>query len=124
MTRQLSSVLNFLPALPVLVLALLVLAAPTRAAELQPDYKSLRHDFAVGVVAEGLDTPWGMNWLRDGDALLLLVTERPGQLRFVYDSRGAAATAEAEAAPTLVELEAAFLAGEGAGVVGASGGGA
>jgi aldose sugar dehydrogenase len=38
--------------------------------------------FRVVVLAEGLEHPWGMAFLPDGD---LLITERPGRLRLVRD---------------------------------------
>jgi aldose sugar dehydrogenase len=38
--------------------------------------------FQVVVLAEGLEHPWGMAFLPDGD---LLITERPGRLRLVRD---------------------------------------
>lgn len=42
--------------------------------------RSQEADFRVVTVAEGLDTPWSMAWLPNGD---MLVTERPGRLRVV-----------------------------------------
>ena len=59
--------------------------AQTLAASVQSTketHRSLEHDFALEVVAEGLDTPWSMAWLPDGT---MLVTERPGRLRIVRD---------------------------------------
>lgn len=44
--------------------------------------QSARHSFRVVTVAEGLENPWSMAWLPNGD---LLVTERPGRLRLVRD---------------------------------------
>ena len=44
--------------------------------------RSREADFKVVTVAEGLDTPWSMAWLPNGDMLL---TERPGRLRVIRD---------------------------------------
>jgi glucose/arabinose dehydrogenase len=44
--------------------------------------RSAYHDFRVVTVADGLEVPWSLAWLPDGD---LLVTERPGRLRIVRD---------------------------------------
>ena len=46
--------------------------------------RSAYHDFRVVTVADGLEVPWSLAWLPDGD---LLVTERPGRLRVVRDGR-------------------------------------
>jgi glucose/arabinose dehydrogenase len=43
-------------------------------------YQSEHHEFTVTTVVDGLDHPWGMVFLPNGD---LLVTERPGRLRVV-----------------------------------------
>ncbi len=40
------------------------------------------HHFRVVTVVDGLQIPWSMAWLPDGD---MLVTERPGRLRIVRD---------------------------------------
>lgn len=45
-------------------------------------HESDLHDFTVTTVVEGLEHPWGMVFLPDGD---ILVTERPGRLRIVRD---------------------------------------
>lgn len=45
---------------------------------------SERHDFRLVTVVEGLEHPWGLAFLPDGD---ILVTERPGRLRIVRDGR-------------------------------------
>ncbi|MXX69627.1 MAG: PQQ-dependent sugar dehydrogenase, partial [Gemmatimonadales bacterium] len=44
--------------------------------------RSAHHDFRAVTVADGLDVPWSVAWLPDGD---MLVTERPGRLRIVRD---------------------------------------
>jgi aldose sugar dehydrogenase len=58
------------------LLALLPVAAVAQPAV----QRSAQHDFRVVTVAEGLQVPWGMAWLPNGD---LLVTERAGRLRLV-----------------------------------------
>ncbi|MDH5589194.1 MAG: PQQ-dependent sugar dehydrogenase, partial [Gemmatimonadota bacterium] len=45
-------------------------------------HRSAQHDFHVVTVAEGLEVPWSMAWLPNGD---MLVTERPGRLRVIRD---------------------------------------
>lgn len=46
-------------------------------------YKSKRHDFKIEtVITEGLNTPWGIDWLPDGR---MLVTNRNGVLK-LYDA--------------------------------------
>lgn len=42
------------------------------------------HDFRVVTVAEGLQNPWSMAWLPNGD---MLVTERGGTIRTIRDGR-------------------------------------
>lgn len=53
-----------------------------RTATLPPEgaITSEQATFQVELVADGLDSPWGMAFLPDGD---MLVTERPGRLRLV-----------------------------------------
>ena len=46
---------------------------------------SERQAFRIETVADGLDTPWGFEFLPDGR---ILVSERPGRLRFVTPGRG------------------------------------
>jgi glucose/arabinose dehydrogenase len=46
------------------------------------DFQTEREHIRVTVVTKGLDHPWGMAFLPDGD---LLVTERPGRLRVIRD---------------------------------------
>jgi glucose/arabinose dehydrogenase len=45
---------------------------------------SALHSFRVVPVAEGLEHPWAIGFLPDGD---ILVTERPGRLRIIRDGR-------------------------------------
>lgn len=45
---------------------------------------SAYHDYRVVTVAKGLERPWSLAFLPDGD---LLVTEKPGRLRIVRDGR-------------------------------------
>jgi aldose sugar dehydrogenase len=58
------------------------LAAVPRALPERVD--SERHRFRVETVADGLDTPWGLEFLPGGD---LLVSERPGRLRVIRNGR-------------------------------------
>lgn len=44
--------------------------------------RSALHDFRVVTVADGLEVPWSMAWLPNGD---MLITERAGRLRIVRD---------------------------------------
>ena len=57
-----------------------VLAGNQTAA--QEVLRSAYHDFRAVTVADGLDVPWSVAWLPDGD---MLATERPGRLRIVRD---------------------------------------
>ena len=45
-------------------------------------HRAAGHHFRVVTVVEGLQVPWSMAWLPDGD---MLVTERSGRLRLVRD---------------------------------------
>ena len=44
--------------------------------------RSAFHDYRVVTVADGLEHPWAIAFLPDGD---ILITERPGRLRIVRD---------------------------------------
>ncbi|GMQ82867.1 MAG: PQQ-dependent sugar dehydrogenase [Rhodothermia bacterium] len=46
------------------------------------NYRSALHDYRVVTVAGGLENPWSIAFLPDGD---MLVTERPGRLRIIRD---------------------------------------
>ncbi len=63
---------------PVAFIAILAAAAPV--AGVQDVHESDLHAFRVTTVVEGLEHPWSMAWLPNGD---MLVTERPGRLRIV-----------------------------------------
>ena len=45
---------------------------------------SVLHDFKIVTVADGLQVPWSMAWLPNGD---MLITERVGRLRIVRDGQ-------------------------------------
>ncbi|MDX1490788.1 MAG: PQQ-dependent sugar dehydrogenase [Pseudohongiellaceae bacterium] len=47
-------------------------------------HRSALHDFNVVTVVDGLEVPWSMAWLPNGD---MLVTERAGRLRIVRDGQ-------------------------------------
>ena len=63
--------------------AIFILAMPptTLAADSQV-IPSLNHDIRVTTLVDGLESPWAMAILPDGD---ILVTEQPGRLRLVHD---------------------------------------
>ncbi|HJO02809.1 MAG TPA: PQQ-dependent sugar dehydrogenase [Acidobacteriota bacterium] len=46
--------------------------------------RSAYHDFRVVTVVDGLEHPWSMAFLLDGD---MLVTEQPGRLRVIHNGR-------------------------------------
>ena len=70
--------------IPVMLGAALVLPACGAQAQEAQDEASVHvthlHAFTVEEVANGLEHPWSMDWLPNGD---MLVTERPGRLRVV-----------------------------------------
>jgi glucose/arabinose dehydrogenase len=61
---------------------MVVLAVALSAGARAEVHESQHHNFQVVTVAEGLQHPWGMTWLPNGD---MLVTERPGRLRLIQD---------------------------------------
>ncbi|MGD2045367.1 MAG: PQQ-dependent sugar dehydrogenase [Gemmatimonadota bacterium] len=63
--------------------ALLVGAGPAHA-QMEGVQHSAYYDFRVVTVAEGLERPWGIGFLPDGD---ILVTEKAGRLRIIRDGR-------------------------------------
>ena len=59
--------------------------SPASSSPLIPDPATLPVDaVAIETVVEGLEHPWGMAWLPNGD---ILITERPGRLRIVRGGR-------------------------------------
>ena len=63
----------------------LLLGAVTAASDSAAQrFDSEQHDFRVTPLAEGLEHPWSLAFLPNGDAL---ITERPGRLRIVRDGR-------------------------------------
>ena len=62
----------------------LVFAFSNSAAEAQKTYKSKQAQFTVETVADGLERPWSLAFLPNGD---MLVTERPGRLRLVKNGK-------------------------------------
>ncbi|MGE0159680.1 MAG: PQQ-dependent sugar dehydrogenase [Gemmatimonadales bacterium] len=71
------------PRAALLTVALVLSAASAAMAQSQV-YGSAHHSFRVVNVAEGLEHPWSIGFLPNGD---LLVTERPGRLRIIRDGR-------------------------------------
>lgn len=63
------------------------------------EVESEKHDFRIVVVAEGLEHPWGLAFLPDGD---MLITERPGRLRLFRD--GALAPQPVENVPDVAAI--------------------
>ncbi len=67
-------------ALLAMALLLAGFACPPAAAERIGTYESAKHRFHLVKVADGLEHPWALAFLPDGQ---MLVTERPGRLRIV-----------------------------------------
>lgn len=59
---------------------LLVISIAATVSCQSQNYRSSLHDFSVVTVAGGLEHPWSMAFLPNGD---MLVTERPGRLRII-----------------------------------------
>jgi glucose/arabinose dehydrogenase len=57
-------------------------AGPRPAVAQSEVIRTQQENFRVVPVVEGLEVPWSMAWLPNGD---MLVTERPGRLRLVRD---------------------------------------
>jgi aldose sugar dehydrogenase len=66
------------------LLALLPVAATAQSPGEDRVFPSVHHDYRVVTVVEGLENPWAMAFLPEGD---MLVTERPGRLRIVRGDR-------------------------------------
>ena len=60
------------------LLCAFALSAAAQSDVIRTDY----HDYRAVTVAEGLDRPWAIAWLPNGD---MLITEKPGRLRIVRD---------------------------------------
>jgi len=68
-----------------------LLAVASMSTAQSSEYRSMLHDFEITPVAEGLEVPWSMAWLPNGD---MLITERPGRLRIVRNGTLLAASVE------------------------------
>ena len=64
------------------LLVVLLLAVAGSRATAQEIIESEEHRFRIDTVASGLEFPWGITFLPNGD---VLVTERPGRVRLVRD---------------------------------------
>jgi glucose/arabinose dehydrogenase len=53
-------------------------------ANAQEIYRSVQHDFKLTTITDGLERPWGLAFLPNGD---FLITERVGRLRIVKDGQ-------------------------------------
>lgn len=70
--------------IPALLLALLPIAGAAQAADPPVTVKTGAHTVRVVTVTRGLDRPWGMAFLPNGD---MLITERRGRLRLYTKGR-------------------------------------
>lgn len=68
------------------VAAVATAVVPMATVHAQTDtvFESEDHRFALETVVDGLENPWGMAFLPNGD---ILVTERPGRLRLIADGQ-------------------------------------
>ena len=66
----------------ILIAAGLFLTMATAVWAQSGSFRSAHHSYRVVTVAEGLEVPWSITFLPDGD---MLVTERPGRLRIIRD---------------------------------------
>jgi len=78
-------------------LALTACGSPGTALAQGEVHISEEHDFRLVTVASGLENPWGLAFLPDGD---ILVTERPGRIRLI--TGGELRQAPVAGAPTAV----------------------
>ena len=69
-----------IPVLPLVTIATAIWTST--AAAFAQTVTSERHAFRVATLVAGLEHPWGLAFLPNGD---LLITERPGRLRLVRD---------------------------------------
>lgn len=67
-----------------MLFVLVVLAVALNSGASAEVHTSEHHNFRVVTVADGLQHPWGMAWLPNGD---MLVTERPGRVRLIQDGQ-------------------------------------
>ena len=78
-------------AVAALVAAAFVVTPSDAVAQTGDVERSALHDYRVVTVADGLERPWSMTFLPNGD---MLVTEKPGRLRIIRDGRLVAAPVE------------------------------
>ena len=86
---KISANLKFLPVALAAAAFAFVMMTPAERLQAQPQAKEGKAKAKAGptrikttVVASGLDHPWSVAWLPNGD---MLVTERPGRVRLVHD---------------------------------------
>ena len=86
---KLSANMKFLPIALAAAAFAFVMMGPAEQLHAQPQAKDGKAKAKAGptrikttVVAQGLDHPWSVAWLPNGD---MLVTERPGRVRLVHD---------------------------------------